>query len=76
MNLANTLSGPRVPSFKWTLALGVQSLMPTYAAGWATNVTWGQRLAVCTFFSPGPVVVFLLAQNRLIGGIARTGIKG
>lgn len=58
---------------KWTLALGIVSLNSErlYSA-----VNWNHRMAMATIYSLFPLIMFFLAQKKLIGGIATTGIKG
>ena len=57
---------------KWTFSLGIASLNSEqlYSA-----VNWGHRMAMSTIFSLFPLIIFLLAQEKLIGGISTTGIK-
>ena len=57
----------------WTLSLGVASL---YSEQVYSIVNWGHRMAMATIFSIAPLIVFFIAQKKLIGGIATTGIKG
>lgn len=58
---------------KWTLSLGIASLNSEQLY---SSVNWGHRMAMATVFSLFPLLVFFLAQEKLIGGISTTGIKG
>ncbi len=58
---------------KWTLSLGIASLNSEQLY---SSVNWGHRMAMATIFSIFPLLVFFLAQEKLIGGISTTGIKG
>ncbi len=58
---------------KWTLSLGIAALNSEKLY---SSVNWGHRMAMATVFSAVPLVVFFMAQNQLIGGIATTGLKG
>lgn len=57
----------------WTLALGIASLNSEQLY---SSVNWGHRMAMSTIFSLIPLIVFFFAQEKLIGGISTTGIKG
>lgn len=58
---------------QWTLSLGIASMNSEKLY---SSVNWGHRMAMATIFSSVPLLIFFLAQKRLIGGIATTGIKG
>ncbi len=58
---------------KWTLSLGIAALNSEKLY---SSVNWGHRMAMATLFSAAPLLVFFVAQNQLIGGIAITGLKG
>lgn len=58
---------------QWTLALGIASLNSEQLY---STVNWGHRMAMATIFSLFPLIVFFIAQKKLIGGISTTGIKG
>lgn len=57
---------------KWTLSLGIAAM---FSEKTHTTTIWGQSMAMASFFSFVPLVVFFLAQKKLIGGIATSGIK-
>jgi multiple sugar transport system permease protein len=57
---------------KYTVALGLSLLR----SGFGGQIAWGPMMAATTLSALPPLIVFLLAQKQLIGGIAVTGIKG
>lgn len=60
----------------WTLSLGIASITASPGSASYSAVNWGHKMAMSTIFSIAPLIVFFLAQKKLIGGIATTGIKG
>ena len=57
---------------KYTVALGLSLLR----SGFGGRIAWGPMMAATALSALPPLIVFLLAQKQLIGGIAVTGIKG
>lgn len=58
---------------QWTMSLGIASMNSEQLY---STVTWGHRMAMSTIFSIFPLLVFFFAQDKLIGGISMSGIKG
>lgn len=56
----------------YTVALGLSLLR----SGFGGRLAWGPMMAATALSALPPLIVFLLAQKELIGGIAVTGIKG
>lgn len=56
----------------WTLSLGIAAM---FSEKTHTTTIWGQSMAMASFFSFVPLLVFFFAQKKLIGGIATSGIK-
>jgi multiple sugar transport system permease protein len=56
----------------YTVALGLSLLR----SGFSGRIAWGPMMAATTLSALPPLIVFLMAQKQLIGGIAVTGIKG
>jgi ABC-type glycerol-3-phosphate transport system permease component len=56
----------------YTVALGLSLLR----SGFGGQIAWGPMMAATALSALPPLIVFLLAQKQLIGGIAVTGIKG
>lgn len=59
----------------WTLSLGIASLNSEQLGGIYSMVKWEHRMAISTIFSIAPLIIFLIAQKKIIGGISTTGIK-
>lgn len=57
---------------KWTLSLGIAAM---FSEKTHTTPVWGQSMAMASFFTFVPLLVFFFAQKKLIGGIAASGIK-
>ena len=55
---------------KWTFILGISALK-----GDRVYIPWNKMMAITTLFSIPPLIVFFLAQDKLIGGLATTGLK-
>ncbi len=76
MNSWNDYMGPLIylqTRDKWTMALGIASINSELLY---SSVNWGHRMAMSTLFSLLPLLVFFFAQDKLIGGIATSGLKG
>lgn len=76
MNSWNDYMGPLIylqTREHWTMSLGIASMNSEQLY---SSVTWGHRMAMSTVFSLFPLTVFFLAQDKLIGGISMSGIKG
>jgi ABC-type glycerol-3-phosphate transport system permease component len=56
----------------YTVALGLSLLR----SGFSGRIAWGPMMAATALSALPPLIVFLMAQKQLIGGIAVTGIKG
>lgn len=56
----------------WTLALGMQGYMRRYGA---TGTAMGAMMAGATLYTLPMIVLFFIAQKRLIQGIVTTGFK-
>lgn len=76
MNSWNDYMGPLIylqTRDKWTMALGIASINSEQLY---SSVNWGHRMAMSTVFSVIPLLVFFFEQDKLIGGIATSGLKG
>lgn len=56
----------------WTMSLGLASLNSEQVY---STVNWGHRMAISSIYAALPLLVFLAAQKKLIGGISSTGLK-
>lgn len=62
---------------KWTFALGISSIIGSSTTQKIySDINWGHKMAMATIFSAIPLLVYFFAQDKLIGGIATSGIKG
>ena len=52
---------------KWTFILGISALKEI------GYIPWNKMMAITTLLSIPPLIVFFLAQDKLIGGLATTG---
>jgi len=57
---------------KYTVSLGLSLLR----SGFSGRIAWGPMMTATALSALPPLIVFLVAQKQLIGGIAVTGIKG
>ncbi|WP_077534328.1 carbohydrate ABC transporter permease [Massiliimalia massiliensis] len=76
MNTWNDYMGPLIylqTRDKWTMALGIASINSERLY---SSVNWGHRMAMSTLYSIPPLLVFFFAQDKLIGGISMSGMKG
>lgn len=76
MNSWNDYMGPLIylqTRDQWTMSLGIASMNSEQLY---SSVTWGHRMAMATIFSIFPLTLFFFAQDKLIGGISMSGIKG
>lgn len=76
MNTWNDYMGPLIylqTRDKWTMALGIASINSERLY---SSVNWGHRMAMSTLYSIPPLLMFFFAQEKLIGGISMSGLKG
>lgn len=55
---------------KWTIMIRI------YSAQWGSNATWNNIMVMLTVSTIPVILVYFLAQKRIVQGISLTGLKG